>query len=58
MNTLKKSLSVFLIAAVGGVTSVTVYKQLEDKKTAKSILEDKRNKLIFLLQLLEVRMIL
>lgn len=41
MNTLKRALGVFLIAAVGGVTSVTVYKQLEEKQTAKSILESK-----------------
>lgn len=41
MNTLKKALSVFLIAAVGGATSVTVYKQMEEKQTAKSILENK-----------------
>lgn len=41
MNTLRKALSVFLIAALGGATSVTVYKQLEEKQTAKSTLENK-----------------
>lgn len=41
MSTLRKALSVFLIAALGGATSVTVYKQLEEKQTAKSTLENK-----------------